>query len=140
LSQTWRVLSKSFSDIYLGESISFYVCVTNDSIQEDVVDLNVRVDLQLANNRVDALNTYQTEKLEAKNSVHNVIDHEVTDLDKHLYVLKVIVFLMRKLTGNSHLTTLFTLSQINSDRQLQTAVRTNSSVSQNISVLCQSAA
>lgn len=84
LAKTWRVLNKNFTDIYLGESISLYICVTNDSIQEDVIELKVVVDLQLSNNRVFSLNTYQTGKLEAKNSVHNIIEHEVTDLDKHL--------------------------------------------------------
>ena len=87
IADKWRVLGKRFTKTYLGEAISFYLCITNDSVREDVTDVSIQVDLQLSNNRVLNLGCFRTERLEAKNSIQQIFHHEVKDLDKHLYGL-----------------------------------------------------
>lgn len=85
LSNSWQILSdNSFGNVYLGETFSFYICCTNDSVSENVSDVCVRVELQVGNHRMFNVGEGKADILDAKQSIDDVMKHEVKELGAHV--------------------------------------------------------
>lgn len=82
----WLFVSNIYSSIYLGEMFSFYIKCTNDSIQEAMNNVSVKIDIQIGN-KVVHLKELQTESLDAKSSMDAILTHEIKDLLNHRYEL-----------------------------------------------------
>ena len=75
----WRFLPRSYGQIYLGETLSFVVKISNDSDRE-LTDLVVRVDLQLFSQRVINLADSRQPTVSPKDSHHLLIHHEIKEM------------------------------------------------------------
>lgn len=91
----WRFLPRSYGQIYLGETFSFVVKTCNDSDKYVINDLVVRVDLQLFSQRVINLAESQQEVLNAQESHHLLLHHEIKEMGANMYVMQ---FIKSKLT------------------------------------------
>ena len=82
LSKQWKFLPQQINRSYLGESIDFFVLITNDSIKEDVSEVDCKIILENQNDQF-TVNELKSEKLDAKQSIHSIVKHEVKSLGKH---------------------------------------------------------
>ena len=82
LSKQWKFLPQQINRSYLGEAIDFFVLLTNDSVKEDVSQVDCKVILE---NQTDQFTIHElaNDKLEAKQSIHAIVKHEVKCLGKH---------------------------------------------------------
>ena len=83
------LLPTELGSVYLGETYSFYVTVTNDSHQK-VKDVSVKIDLQTTST-THLLNSGNPplESLEADTSIDIVLNHEIKDIGAHNIVVHV---------------------------------------------------
>ncbi|XP_054162614.1 trafficking protein particle complex subunit 13-like [Oppia nitens] len=88
LADEWRLLPQNFGNVYLGETFSFVVNCTNDSVREVVTDVVVRVDLQVGN-RVVNLGEIKTSLLDAKQCINDIMKHEVKELGSHVLICTI---------------------------------------------------
>ena len=72
-------------NIYLGEVFSFYLTCTNDSIQEVMTNVHIRIDMQ-SGNRAIFLKEFNIETLDAKATIDTVLGHEIKEPFTHVYV------------------------------------------------------
>lgn len=89
LSSDWKFLPKSYSQIYLGETFSFYVKSTNDSLTEMVKNVVIRIDMQLSSNRVINIGERRVDSLEAKGVIHQLLQHEVKEMGSNVLICTV---------------------------------------------------
>lgn len=82
LSKQWKFLPQQINRSYLGESIDFFVLLTNDSVKEDVSEVECKVILENQNTPM-TIHELTSAKLEAKQSIHAIVKHEVKSLAKH---------------------------------------------------------
>ena len=82
LGKQWKFLPQQINRSYLGESIDFFVLLTNDSIREDVGQVECKVLLENSNDQF-VLSELKSDKLDAKQSIHSIVKHEVKNLGKH---------------------------------------------------------
>lgn len=75
----WQLLSRSYGQVYLGEVFSFYAKVTNDSVTHSITDLSIRIDLQVTSRVINLCDT-QRPALDAKQSVHLLMQHEIKEM------------------------------------------------------------
>ena len=83
LKDDWLFVPTPFANVYLGEMFSFYVKCTNDSIQDIMSDVTVRIDMQIGNNAI-FLKELKTDKLDAKSVIDTVLSYEIKDQSNHL--------------------------------------------------------
>lgn len=83
------MLSDSFGNVYLGETFSFYLCCTNDSVSESVNEVTVRVELQVGSHRVLFIGEGKADILDAKQSIEDIMKHEVKELGAHVLICTV---------------------------------------------------
>ena len=81
--EKWILVPNSYFLIYLGESFSFYLNFINDSIQEVMTDVTIRIDIQTGN-RATFLKEFNLENLDAKSSIDTVLSHEVKEPCTHV--------------------------------------------------------
>ena len=84
MEKKWRKLPRNLSLIYLGESHSFYILIVNDSVKESVKNVSVKVDLQFANERVINIGVIKCDLLDAKQTLEEVMKHDIKDLGAHV--------------------------------------------------------
>ena len=80
----WRRLPKSSSQIYLGETFCFSIMAINDSVAEPVKDVNVKIDLQFANDRMINIGLLKSQILDGKQSIDEIKSYEIKDLGSHV--------------------------------------------------------
>ncbi|CAG2180143.1 unnamed protein product [Oppiella nova] len=83
LTEEWRLLPQNFGNVYLGETFAFVINCTNDSVKEMVTDVVVRIDLQVGNRAV-ILGEMKASVLDAKQSLNDIMKHEVKELGPHV--------------------------------------------------------
>lgn len=88
LSKEWKFLPQQINRSYLGEAIDFFVLLTNDSIKEDVCQVDCKVILENTNDQI-VINQLNTDRLDAKQSIHEIVKHEVKCLGKHQIICSV---------------------------------------------------
>ena len=86
LTNDWKFLPKSYSQIYLGETFSFYVKSVNDSVNEKVTNVVVRIDMQLSSNRVINIGERRVDCLDSKEMIHQLLQHEVKEMGSNVWV------------------------------------------------------
>ena len=79
----WRLLPQNFGNVYLGETFAFFMNCTNDSIKDAVTEIVVRIDLQVGNRAIN-LGESKASVLEPKQSVDDIMKHEVKELGPHV--------------------------------------------------------
>ncbi|KAH9388713.1 Trafficking protein particle complex subunit 13 [Tyrophagus putrescentiae] len=72
-------------NIYLGEVFSFYLTCTNDSIQEVMTNVHIRIDMQ-SGNRAIFLKEFNIETLDAKATIDTVLGHEIKEPFTHVLI------------------------------------------------------
>jgi hypothetical protein len=82
-ADNWRLLPQNFGNVYLGETFSFFMNCTNDSVKEVVTDVVIRVDLQVGNRAVN-IGESKASILDAKQSLNDIMKHEVKELGPHV--------------------------------------------------------
>lgn len=80
----WKFLPKSYSQIYLGETFTFYVKSVNDSVNEPVTNVIVRIDMQLSSNRVINVGERRMDQLDCKQGIHMLLQHEVKEMGSNV--------------------------------------------------------
>lgn len=85
-SNDWVLLPKTFSQIYLGEVFSFYLKSCSLSQDEVLTDVKIRIDMQLASNRVVNIAEIKRTKLEPLEALHHILHHEVKEMGSNVYV------------------------------------------------------
>lgn len=84
-SENYRLLPQNFGNVYLGETFSFFLNSTNDSVKEVVTDVVLRVDLQVGNRAVNIGET-KAAILDAKQSLYDIMKHEIKELGPHVLI------------------------------------------------------
>ena len=79
----WLLVPNQYFNIYLGEVFSFFITCTNDSIQEVMSNVCVRIDMQTGN-RAIFLKEFNVETLDAKASIDTILSHEVKEPFTHV--------------------------------------------------------
>lgn len=79
-ASSWQFLPRSCQQIYLGETFSFVICMTNESTTEIIRDLVLKVDLQLYSQRVINLCESKKDPLEPKQCFFQLLHHEVKEM------------------------------------------------------------
>merc|ERR1719431_2071006 len=85
------VLPQNFGNIFLGETFSSYISVHNDSVSA-VTSVTIKVELQTSSQRLTLVGINGNsgrESLEPKNSIDDVINHEVKELGTDILVCAV---------------------------------------------------
>merc|ERR1719431_856323 len=85
------VLPQNFGNIFLGETFSSYISVHNDSVSA-VTSVTIKVELQTSSQRLTLVGINGNsgrESLEPRNSIDDVINHEVKELGTHILVCAV---------------------------------------------------
>ncbi|KAH9521307.1 Trafficking protein particle complex subunit 13 [Dermatophagoides farinae] len=80
----WIIVPNPYNTIYLGEIFSLFINCTNDSIQELMTNVSVRIDMQI-NNRAVVLKELNIEKLDAKANLDEILSYEIKE--PHIHVL-----------------------------------------------------
>ncbi|KAL1513516.1 hypothetical protein ABEB36_002918 [Hypothenemus hampei] len=75
-------------NIYLGETFSSYVCVFSET-KQIVYNINVKVDLQTASQKICLAHDPPTAQLNNDETVNVVIHHEVKEIGAHILVCEV---------------------------------------------------
>lgn len=88
LSKNWKFLPQQINRSYLGESIDFFVLLTNDSIKEDVSQVDCKVILENPNDQF-VLNELKSDQLTAKQSLNSIVKHELKCLGKYQLICSV---------------------------------------------------
>jgi len=81
----WVLVPNPYFNIYLGEVFSFYLTCTNDSIQEIMSNVNIRIDIQTGN-RAILLKEFSSETLDAKASIDTILGHEIKEPCTHVLI------------------------------------------------------
>lgn len=84
LKEKWRLVPPP-PNVYLGEVLSLYLTCTNDSIQDVMTNVEIRIDMQ-SGNRASFLKEFTLETLDAKASIDAVLSHEIKEQFTHVYV------------------------------------------------------
>lgn len=79
----WIIVPNPYNTIYLGEIFSLFINCTNDSIQELMTNVSVRIDMQI-NNRAVVLKELNIEKLDAKANLDEILSYEIKE--PHIHV------------------------------------------------------
>lgn len=79
----WSLVPTPYFNIYLGEVFSFYLTCTNDSIQEVMTNVHVRIDMQ-SGNRAIFLKEFTIETLDAKATVDQLLSNEIKEPFTHV--------------------------------------------------------
>lgn len=82
------LVPQSFGSIYLGETFSCYVCVHNDS-SDTVSSIVLKADLQTTTQKLSLINEETAESLKPKQTLDEVIHHEVKEIGTHILVCEV---------------------------------------------------
>jgi len=88
LTKQWKFLPQQINKSYLGESIDFFVLLTNDSIKEEVIQVECKVIIETSNDQFQ-VNELKSEKLDAKQSIHSIVKHELKHLGRHQIICSV---------------------------------------------------
>lgn len=80
--QEWIIVPNTYSKVYLGEMFSFVINLTNDSVLEPMLNVHVRIDMQI-NNRAIFLKELNFDRLDAKTIVDNIISYEIKEVHCH---------------------------------------------------------
>lgn len=87
---SYLLVPQTFDSIYLGETFTCYVCISNDSVQT-CVEVSSKVQLQtktqkiLLNSKLNDLNA----ELPSKKQIGQVISYEVKETGQHILVCEV---------------------------------------------------
>lgn len=83
LLNEWKVLPQNFGNVYLGETFSFCLCCTNDSVEAIITDAVIRIDLQVGN-KVQNIGEAKCANVDVKQSFYEIMKHEVKELGPHV--------------------------------------------------------
>ncbi|UXI17861.1 Ribonuclease Z [Sarcoptes scabiei] len=83
--QEWIIVPNTYSKVYLGEMFSFVINLTNDSVLEPMLNVHVRIDMQI-NNRAIFLKELNFDRLDAKTIVDNIISYEIKEVHCHTLI------------------------------------------------------
>lgn len=81
----WIIVPSPYNSIHLGEMFSFYINCTNDSIQEIMTNVTLRIDLQV-NNKAISLKELNVEKLDAKANFDDILSYEIKEPQIHVLI------------------------------------------------------
>ncbi|XP_065206619.1 trafficking protein particle complex subunit 13 [Planococcus citri] len=82
------LVPQSFGSIYLGETFSCYICVHNDS-NDIVPNVVLKADLQTTTQRLLLIDNNSSSVLKPKQTLDEVIHHEVKEIGTHILVCEV---------------------------------------------------
>jgi hypothetical protein len=85
------MLPASFGSIYLGETFSGYLCVSNDSTNYEARNVTIKAELQTSTQRITLVDTSASplRSLKASDTSEHVVVHEIKELGIHILVCSV---------------------------------------------------
>lgn len=86
LNSKFRRLPRHLFQAFLGETFWFSLMVVNDSVKDPMTDVVVKIDMQTCNDRVVDIGMIKSPFLDAKQSLNDVLKHEVKEPGGHVSV------------------------------------------------------
>ena len=83
-SNEWVLLPPTLCQIYLGETFSFFLKSSSLCQTEALNEVRVRIDMQLASNRVVNIADIKKRRLEPKESIDHILHHEVKEMGSNV--------------------------------------------------------
>lgn len=99
LKNDWLAVPLSYFRVFLGETFSFYIIGTNDSTMEAMVDVSIRIDMQIGNTAT-FLKELKLDRLEAKMNLDSLFAYEIKEASTHMLICTIGFTLGSEATGS----------------------------------------